>query len=148
MKSLEDNASLWPCCFSLLIVAFVVFFLFYCWVNLLAKQQEKEEKVKKLLDEMRDIYANVRKGEITKAEGDHFFDCVDEALPVIKSEPDSSNMKAMKREIEKMSRQVSFVLALQKSGTSMGDELDTLAMLRQQGIISEKEFQVLCRKAL
>ena len=106
------------------------------------KQVKKEEKVKKLLDEMMDIYANARKGEITKVEGDQFFDCVDEAFQIISSEAEpSKELKSMKREIWQMSRQISFALTLRTSGTSEGEDVDRLAVLRQKGIISETEFQ-------
>jgi len=103
---------------------------------------KKKKKLQSLLGEMKGIFANARKGEITKSASDKFFDCADKALTVIPARPaKNSKMALMKEEIEKMSNQISMILAVRTPTASLGDEIDKLAALRQKGMISDLEFQ-------
>jgi hypothetical protein len=87
------------------------------------------------------IYSHARKGEITKPEADRFFDCADTALAMLKSPIANTEPSPMEEEIEKMSNQITMVLAIQSPLVSLGDDIDKLATLRKNGMISEDEFQ-------
>ncbi|MHC4132456.1 MAG: hypothetical protein ACYSSP_10740 [Planctomycetota bacterium] len=92
---------------------------------------------------MRGIYKKARKGEITKSDGDRFFSCFDEAVVMLPKKPQRNTPEAEKKsEINKMSRQVSFVLTMQAPTSSVGEDVSILAELRQKDMISDLEFQV------
>lgn len=132
----EDAAAGIFCCF---VPVMLCLFLFYVWVY---KAYKRNKKVQSLLGEMRGIFANARKGEISKSASDKFFDCADKALAVIPARPvKNSEMALIKEEIEKMSNQISMILAVRTQAASLGDEIDKLAALRQKGMISDLEFK-------
>lgn len=114
-------------------------------------QEEKEkeylkDRINTLYKRMKDIYASARKGDITRPIADEFFSCADEALAII---PKTSfgvigRSESKKMEIEKMSNQITMILGLRGTSThvaSLGEEIEKLATLRNQGKISDHEFQ-------
>lgn len=114
-------------------------------------QEEKEKEYRKdrintLYKQMKDIYANARKGDITRPIADEFFTCADEALAIIPKIPFGvvGRDESIKKEIEKMSNQITLILGLRGTSThvaSLGEEIEKLATLRNQGKISDHEFQ-------
>lgn len=110
--------------------------------------RQQRDKREKYFDELRRIFANARKGKVTESEADRFFDYADEAIAELKEQQSLSVLQTTKAEIkekigkiEKMSSQITMVLAARSSTASMGDDIDKLANLRRQGIISDHEFQ-------
>ncbi|MHC4259000.1 MAG: hypothetical protein ACYSTF_01110 [Planctomycetota bacterium] len=127
----EDSCSFIP-----FLIVFIVCMVWWY------RSSQRKKKLQRLLKEMKDIFANARKGEITKEEADTFFVCADEALAVMPSRPaKNSRMAVMKEEIEKMSSQITMILAVHAPTASLGEEIDKLAVLRQKGMISDLEFQ-------
>lgn len=114
-------------------------------------QEEKENdylksRINTLYKQMKDIYANARKGDITRPVADKFFSCADEALAIIPKIPLGvmEGDDSIKMEIEKMSNQITMILGLRGTSThvaSLGEEIEKLATLRNQGKISDHEFQ-------
>jgi predicted Zn finger-like uncharacterized protein len=132
-------------------VYFVLLILFAIWPVVMAvrksmKAEDEKAKVVALFIQMKDIYANARKGDITRTIADNFFSCADEALARIPKTPALgwNVQELMMAEIEKMSNQITMLLGLQATTThvaSLGDEIEKLATLRKQGVISDHEFQ-------
>jgi predicted Zn finger-like uncharacterized protein len=120
------------------------------WIVIAVRKSMKEEdqkaKIEALFKQMKDIYANARKGDITRPIADKFFSCSDEALAMIPTTPVKGweEQILMKVEIEKMSNQITMLLGLHATTTrvaSLGEEIEKLATLRKQGVISDSEFQ-------
>jgi type III secretory pathway component EscV len=127
-------------CWSLFIL--VIVGILIAIVIGVAYELDRDSKLKKPLDEMRSIFAAARKGEITKSDADKFFECADRAMTIIpKVTAKDSELSLIKEEIEKMSTQISTILAIRFPATPVGEEIDKLASLRQKGMISDFEFQ-------
>jgi hypothetical protein len=124
------------------IVLFVILVVILAYRSCIKKDWRR---LGRLFGEMRCIFANARKGEITKSDGDKFFGCADKALDMMSKEPFKSNKEdipSLKDEIDKMSSQISLLLAVR----TPGKEIDKLAVLRKNGMISDLEFQAFAER--
>ena len=114
----------------------LVLVLFVCIAGHLQRKQQAR------MDELRSIFAEARKGHITDVEADRFFDCADKAKATLKGSCRTEEQQLEdKEEIDRMSSQITMILATRAPAVSMGEDIDTLARLRQQGMISDHEFQ-------
>lgn len=127
------------CCFLPVIILIVIVVVSYP----IAKEQEKQKKhAQKLFDEMSDIFSKVRKNGVTKSDNDRFFDLSDEFLSITsKSTTLQCQFSKSIEEIDKMSNQLSLLRAAGSPSASLGEEIDKLAALRQNGMISDLEFK-------
>jgi len=151
---LHSNRNLWILAIA---IAFIlmwvidfflgVFLLFtVCVVYWRWQWNKKVKHLQGQLSKMRSIYANARKGEITKSAADKFFDLADKSVDMmsVKGEKDMVGTKtvaSLRDEIQNMSNQISLILVLRTPTASLGEDVDKLAALRQQGMISDSEFQ-------
>ncbi len=129
---------------SFIVLIFVLPAIFLFW---LYRSNAKKEwgKLGRLFGKTKTIFSNARKGEITKSEADKFFDCADEVLDMISKRPfvdDKDEIPRMRDEINRMSSQITMILATRTPMASTGEEIDKLAALRQDGLISDMEFKV------
>jgi hypothetical protein len=115
----------------------VVCIIFSIWlIHRLMRKSPAEKKRENLINEMRAIYMESRTGEITKAAADKFFKCMDEACAM-----QGCTRLLPEEEIGKMASQITMILALHAPAASLGNEIDKLATLRKEGMISDLEFQ-------
>ena len=129
-----------------IVVILIGFAICYAQFQGYMKAEDRKAKFEALFKQMKDIYANARKGDITRPIADKFFSCADEALAMIPTTPVKGwdEQELMKVEIEKMSNQITMLLGLHATSTrvvSLGEEIEKLATLRKQGVISDSEFQ-------
>ena len=125
------------------IIFFVIILIVSLWLH---RSNVKKEwrKLGRLFGKMKIIFSNARKGKITKSEADKFFDCADESLDMMLKKPfvnDKDDIPRLKDEIDKMSNQISMLIAARTPKASLGEEIDKLAALRQNGLISDIEFK-------
>lgn len=116
-------------------------FIFY-WR--MSTNRKDWERLKSLLDEMRSIFSKARRGHIAKPESDKFFDYADEAIEIMSKPPfvyNNNEIPDWKDEVDKMSNQIGLIIAASSPKVSMGEELDKLATLREDGLISDREFK-------
>jgi len=122
----------------ILIFLGIVLVVIWAWYRSCVKKEWR--RLGRLFGEMRGIFANARKSEITKSDVDKFFDCADKALDMMSKKPfksDKEDIPSLKDEIDKMSSQISLLLAVR----TPGKEIDKLAALRKNGMISDLEFR-------
>jgi hypothetical protein len=121
----------------ILLLLGIVLFVILAYRSCIKKEWRR---LGRLFGEMRGIFANARKGEITKSDVDKFFDCADKALDMMSKKIFKSNKEdipSLKDEIDKMSSQISSLLAVR----TPGKEIEKLAVMRKNGMISDLEFQ-------
>jgi hypothetical protein len=141
LSQASEDACFEPCCFVPLII-FVIIAI--CAIYGSSKNTKKEASVKSLLDGMKSTYAKARLGEITKAEAELFFARSDKALSILSEDKSLKDSESIKADIEKMSNQITMLLGLKTTGNRavlLGEEVEKLANLRKQGVISDHEFQ-------
>jgi hypothetical protein len=129
------------CCFIPLVIFAVIAI---CAIYGSSQKTKKEASVKSLLDGMKSTYAKARLGEITKAEAELFFSRSDKVLSILSEDKSLKDSESIKVDIEKMSNQITMLLGLQSTGNRavlLGEEIEKLANLRKQGVISDHEFQ-------
>ncbi len=129
---------------ALIGVAFAIWF--GITVHKSMKEEDRKVKIESLFKQMKNIYANARKGDITRPIADKFFGCADKALAMIPTIPAKGwdEQELIKAEIEKMSNQITLLLGMHAANThvaSLAEEVEKLATLRKQSIISDSEFQ-------
>lgn len=104
---------------------------------------KKWKELGNLFGKMENIFKNARKGKINRINVDRFFDYADRASDMMLNEPflnDMDDIPRLKNKLEKMSNQITLVAA-RSPKVSTGEEIDKLAALRKQGLISDMEFK-------
>ena len=126
--------------FTIIVVVALVFLA----ILQVVKWKKKWRKLGRLFGTMQIIFSNARKGKITKPEADRFFCFADEVSDLMLEKPfvnDKNDIPRIKDEISKMSHQISMLSAVSAPRVSLGDEIDKLASLRQNGLITDIEFK-------
>lgn len=105
------------CCFLPAVLV-----IFGIWlIRRLMRKSPADIKRENLINEMRAIYEESRRGEVARTAGDRFFKCMDEACAI-----QGCTRLLPEEEIEKMAGQITMILALQAPAVSLGEDIDKL----------------------